>query len=221
MSASVGQDGKKVSLGDAEKLLRVKLLELRYRKEREKLERADAAGAEKQEFAPSFMKLSAALGVARTTLYRLRDRPDAPIPREDGQYDIEEWRAFVENILGVGDDSHDEEMQRLKRENLRLTNETKRWELMRRQGSLLTMAEHLDEVRQIIEQVKWLVAAIPTRAALLTTDSGIRESISVLCEHVHAEFVAKITALEKRAATAERAADALDDGGKDNESDPA
>ena len=69
--------------------------------------------------------------------------------------------------------------------------------------------------------MKWLVAAIPTRAALLTTDSGIRESISVLCEHVHAEFVAKITALEKRAATAERAADALDDDGKDNESDPA
>jgi hypothetical protein len=207
---------RKMTADEAAKYYRAKLLELKFQEEQKKT-RGLPSEIDTPEHATSFLKLAAALNVARTTLYRLKDRPDAPKMRDDKTYDIEEWRAYLETALETNEDAHDEEMQKLKRENLRLVNANRRFELLKKQGGLLTMEEHLAEIRELIDQVKWLIGTIPTRAALLTTDEGVRRSISGLCAHLADEFRARLFAAEEKAAVAERAVKEIEEKQQDGE----
>jgi len=171
-----------------------------------------------KELAGSILELSGILGVDRNRLSALRAHPDAPEARDDGKYDVEEWREFWTGfVLSADVDAHDEEMQRLKRENLRLTNANKRFELLKKQGGLMTMDEHLVEVREILEQVKWLTGTIPTRAALLTTDAGVRDSIRNLCLHLEGEFRRRLEAMTAKAEEAEKQAAEIGKDGADEQ----
>lgn len=201
---------KKMTADEAAKFYRAKLLELKYQEKQEKLKAKPdepEKESEKPEFATSFLKLASILGVARTTLYALKEKANAP-KRADGLFDIEEWRAFVESEIGTTDedDDHDEEFKKLKREYLRIRTEKERFDLMKKRGNLLTMTEHLTEVREILDQAKWLADAIATRVALLTTDSGVRDSVRSLCAHVEGEFASRLLAAEEKAVKAEEEA---------------
>lgn len=161
------------------------------------------------ELANSLLELSGILGVDRNRLSALRYRADAPPTREDRKFDVEEWRAYLETLAFADDENdHDQEYQRLKREYLKVKTDREKFELMKKRGHLLTLAEHLAEIREIIDQVKWLVQTVPTRAALLTTDEGVRNSIRDLCAHLEKEFAARLDAAAAKAAEAEKQAEA-------------
>lgn len=158
-----------------------------------------------KELAGSILELSGCIGVDRNRLSALRHRDDAPMERKDCKYDVEEWREYIQLLNPPEDgDPHGDEEKRLKRENLRLKNALARFELLKRQGNLLTISEHLLDVRELMEHCKWLVSAIPTRVALLTTDESIRTSIRSLCEQVAKEFAARLDSEEERAKKAEQ-----------------
>lgn len=158
------------------------------------------------ELASTILELAGILGVDRNRISALRFHELAPAEREDKLFDVEEWRDFLDSLKTDEEihGEHDAEYRRLKNENLRLKNELTRFDLKKKQGSLLTIGEHLEEVREILEHCKWVVVTIPTRVALLTTDGGIRESIRRLCAHVEEEFQSRLIRATEKADDAER-----------------
>ena len=169
----------------------------------------DTKNTQQPHLVPSLLKLSAVLGVNRSRFYAVRNRPDAPAPREDGQYDVNEWREYLEALDIEEDDSdHDAEFLRLKREFLKIRTELARFDLMKRQGKLITQNEYMADIREVADLVKWIFDEVPTRVALLTTDKVVIDGVVQLCDYLRAELHKKIVAAEQKTAEAEQTADA-------------
>lgn len=158
-------------------------------------------------FAKTVLELAGKLEVDKNRIYGLRSRPDAPGRGENGMYSVEEWREFLETMEVLDDTAGgDADLTRLKKEYLQVRTALARHDLAKKQDTLITQADYLADLREIIGNVNWLLNQIPTRAALLTTDKVIINGFKTLSDHLREEFRKKLFGAEKKAEEAERLA---------------
>jgi hypothetical protein len=163
------------------------------------------AGAQEPEFVSSKVELARRLGIDRTTLYTHWKDPGRPPQETDGRFRVAAFAAWGQQncfVAAMEDDDFDfspAAMNRLKIKQLQITNALRTYQLDSLKKNYVSIEEHQDELKAVIDAARSVIDDLPQQISLLTTDRAIVDRVKAVCDRAGTAFHRKFEEAKKKA----------------------